>query len=341
VPVGQLRSFYGTSTSWAWPSTSTSAHALRLPNAVPSSMNRCGSAPGAWPAWTAPTRHVPLPHPLGRGLSANVRLRCLMLLLILRGTPVLYQGDENSAWANSQWHGRTARPARVRSNPTLRGARRRPHTLMGVPPGRRFTGSDRPWLADGANLPPPRGQQRSTISRLLRPYALRDLIAFRPSPIRVPVRGTHRRGDARGVWRGPEALRWWSSTCPRRGRAPTICSAPFRSPGPEARVNRCRSTSVWGPSRVWGGGGGSSSARLGFEPATNTQHGGKDFWNVSSTSPPSSPRRRSIAGQHARALAREAPQSWCRIERFGRERVTEGIVVGPAAGPIVPSPTYR
>ena len=78
--------------------------------------------PGAWPAWTGSNHDMfRFPTRWAEDDPAKVRL-ALLMLLCLRGTPVLYQGDE-IGMANVTWPGRTcATHSGCASTRTTRGA---------------------------------------------------------------------------------------------------------------------------------------------------------------------------------------------------------------------------
>ncbi len=77
---------------------------------------------GAWPAWTGSNHDMfRFPTRWAEDDPAKVRL-ALLMLLSLRGTPVLYQGDEIGMGERRRGAGGPARPARSALLPVLRGA---------------------------------------------------------------------------------------------------------------------------------------------------------------------------------------------------------------------------
>ena len=134
--------------------------------------------PGAWPAWTGSNHDMfRFPTRWAEDDPAKVRL-ALLMLLSLRGTPVLYQGDEigmaNVAVAQEDLRD----PLGVRFYPYYEGrdAGRTPMQWSDRPGGG-FTEAARPWLPLGdlaaANVSAQRDDPDSVLS------LCRDLIAFR------------------------------------------------------------------------------------------------------------------------------------------------------------------
>ena len=107
--------------------------------------------PTAWPVWTGSNHDVSrLATRWCGGDPAKVRL-ALLMLLTLRGTPVLYQGDEIGLTDRVFEQGRAARPGGNAVLALLPGPRPRthPHAVgaAGPTPGSRRPGSRRgfPW----------------------------------------------------------------------------------------------------------------------------------------------------------------------------------------------------
>ncbi len=134
--------------------------------------------PGAWPAWTG-SNHDMFRFPTRWADDDPRRVRvALLMLLSLRGTPVLYQGDEigmaNVAVAREDLRD----PLGVRFYPYYEGrdAGRTPMQWSDTTGGG-FTGADRPWLPLGdvaaANVAAQRDDPDSVLA------LCRDLIAFR------------------------------------------------------------------------------------------------------------------------------------------------------------------
>ena len=134
--------------------------------------------PGAWPAWTGSNHDMfRFPTRWAEDDPAKVRL-ALLMLLSLRGTPVLYQGDE-IGMANVAWPRRTcATRSACASTRTTRGATPAARPMQWSDrPGGGFTDADRPWLPLGdlaaANVAAQRDDPGSVLT------LCRDLIAFR------------------------------------------------------------------------------------------------------------------------------------------------------------------
>ena len=101
-------------------------------------------------------RHVPLRVPVGRRRPPRRARAALLMLLCLRGTPVLYQGDEIGLEDVAVGPGRSARPSRGPLLAGLRRARRRAPPCPGdAGPGGGFTEAGvRPWLPLGDAVQP-------------------------------------------------------------------------------------------------------------------------------------------------------------------------------------------
>jgi alpha-glucosidase len=134
--------------------------------------------PGSWPAWTG-SNHDMFRFPTRWAADDPPRVRlALLMLLCLRGTPVLYQGDEigmaNVAVAPDDLRD----PLGVRFYPYYEGrdAGRTPMQWSDTAGGG-FTGAVRPWLPLGdvaaANVAAQRDDPDSVLA------LCRDLIAFR------------------------------------------------------------------------------------------------------------------------------------------------------------------
>lgn len=140
-----------------------------------------GSAPleriGAWPAWAGSN------HDAGRLASRwaegnRARIRCaLLLLLALRGTPVLYYGDEIGLPDMPIQGCRRVDPGRAADGRPGRDGCRTPMPWDASAPNAGFTESEaRPWLPVG-RPPSTVAEQRGDPSSTL--HLCRDLIALR------------------------------------------------------------------------------------------------------------------------------------------------------------------
>ena len=162
-------------------------------------------------------RHVPLPHPLGRGRSRQGPPGAPHAAVPARH-PGPLPGRRDRHGERRRGPRGPARPARRALLPVLRGARRRPHADA-VERSARAAASptpSRPWLPLGdvaaANVAAQRDDPGSVLT------LCRDIIAFRRRPSRVQRRGHRvaaRRPRRRGRGRGATAT-WSPSTCPRR-----------------------------------------------------------------------------------------------------------------------------
>ena len=122
-PMEALAAYYGTGgTNSIWPSTSrSSARRWRRGPCEPSSRTPSGPCPdGAWPVWTGSNHDMSrLATRWAGGDAAKARV-ALLMLLCLRGTPVLYQGDEIGLERRRRAPRADAGPAR---RPVLAGLR--------------------------------------------------------------------------------------------------------------------------------------------------------------------------------------------------------------------------
>jgi alpha-glucosidase len=134
--------------------------------------------PGAWPAWTGSNHDMfRFPTRWAEDDPARVRL-ALLMLLSLRGTPVLYQGDEIGMANVAVAHEDMRDPLGVRFYPYYEGrdAGRTPMQWSDRPGGG-FTDADRPWLPLGDLSAANVAAQRDDPDSLL--TLCHDLIAFR------------------------------------------------------------------------------------------------------------------------------------------------------------------
>ncbi len=201
VPVEQLAAYYGSGAdelhlAFNFNFISAPFDAASLRAVVEET--EAGLPAGAWPAWTGSNHDMfRFPTRWAGDDPAKVRV-ALLVLLALRGTPVLYQGDEigmgNVALAREDLRD----PLGVRYWPYYEGrdAGRTPVRWTGAPGGG-FTDPDtEPWLplGDGANV----ADQRSDADSIL--TFTRDLIALRRREPDLRT-GAYRTLEApEGVW---------------------------------------------------------------------------------------------------------------------------------------------
>lgn len=109
-----------------------------------------GLPAASWPVWTGSNHDVSrLASHWGEGRADRTRLALLMLLM-LRGTPVLYQGDEIGLTDGDVTREELADPVGLRYWPHYKGRdpERTPMPWTGEAPGHGFTdGPGAPWLA--------------------------------------------------------------------------------------------------------------------------------------------------------------------------------------------------
>jgi alpha-glucosidase len=201
VPMEQLAAYYGTGAdelhlAFNFNFISAPFDAASLRAVVEET--EAGLPPGAWPAWTG-SNHDMFRFPTRWAADDPARTRlALLMLMTLRGTPVLYQGDEigqgNATLAQEDLRD----PLGVRYWPYYEGrdAGRTPMRWTGAPGGG-FTGPDtRPWLplGEGANVEEQRSDPDSVLA------FTRDLIALRRGEADLRT-GSYRTLEApAGIW---------------------------------------------------------------------------------------------------------------------------------------------
>ena len=149
---------------------------------------------GAWPVWTGSNHdHSRFPTRWAQNDPRRIRLGMLMLLC-LRGTPVLYYGDEIGMVDTPISRGQLQDPVGFRSWPVADGrdVARTPMQWQ-AGPGAGFTGADvATWLpigdADGCNVADQRDDPDSTLTFCRTVLALRQR-ARRPASGRLPPVG--------------------------------------------------------------------------------------------------------------------------------------------------------
>jgi len=155
---------------------------------------------GAWPAWTGSNHDMSRLASRWAGGDPRKARAALVMLLCLRGTPVLYQGDEIGLGDRTVAHADMRDPLGVRYWPAYAGrdAMRTPMPWRDAPGGGFTEPGVRPWLPLGptadCNVEAQRPDGRSTLT------LTRDLIALRR---REPALRTGRYlslGAPEGVW---------------------------------------------------------------------------------------------------------------------------------------------
>ena len=181
VPVDKLAEFYGDGTDEL--GLAFNFNFISAPFRAPDmraivAETEAALPPGAWPAWTG-SNHDMFRFPTRWADDAPDRVRlALLMLLSLRGTPVLYQGDEigmgNVALAQEDLRD----PLGVRFYPYYEGrdAGRTPMQWSDRPGGG-FTDAARPWLPLGDLAAANVAEQRDDPGSVL--VLCHDLIAFR------------------------------------------------------------------------------------------------------------------------------------------------------------------
>ena len=204
VPTaGELARFYGDGTNelhlaFNFPFISASLEADAMRTVVEETESALPK--GAWPVWTGSN------HDLGRfptrwaeGQTDRARV-ALLLLLTLRGTPVLFQGDELGLVDTDVPHDQMKDPLGLLYYPAYRG---RDGARTPMPwrdgPGAGFTGADvAPWLPFGDlagwNVEDQRGDAGSTL------HLARRLIGLRRSEPDLHAGGYRSIDAGSGVW---------------------------------------------------------------------------------------------------------------------------------------------
>jgi alpha-glucosidase len=135
--------------------------------------------PGAWPAWTGSNHDMSrLATRWANGIPLRART-ALVMLLGLRGTPVLYQGDEIGLVDTAVAREDLRDPLGVRYWPAYQGrdAMRTPMHWRNVPGGGFTTATTKPWLPLGDLAAYNVEDQRADPASIL--TLTRDLIALR------------------------------------------------------------------------------------------------------------------------------------------------------------------
>jgi alpha-glucosidase len=182
VPVAALGAYYGDGTdelhlAFNFPFISSPFEPDALREVV--EQTEAALPPGAWPAWTA-SNHDMFRFPSRWAGDDRQKTRVALLVLLgLRGTPVLYQGDEVGMGNTVLTHEDMRDPLGVRYWPYYEGrdAARTPMPWSAAPGGGFTEPGVRPWLplgdVAGCNVE----QQTSDADSTL--HLARDLIALR------------------------------------------------------------------------------------------------------------------------------------------------------------------
>jgi alpha-glucosidase len=203
VPVGELAAYYGDGRdelhlSFNFPFISAPLEPAAMRSIVEET--EVALPAGAWPAWTGSNHDMfRLATRWAEGDPRKVRV-ALMLLLSLRGTPVLYQGDEIGLANTELAHEDMRDPLGVRYWPYYAGrdAGRTPMPWRDAPGGGFTEPGVRPWLPLGdvhaCNVESQRSDPHSTLT------LVRALIALRRQEADLAV-GAYRTLPApEGVW---------------------------------------------------------------------------------------------------------------------------------------------
>jgi alpha-glucosidase len=154
---------------------------------------------GAWPMWTGSNHDVSrLASRWAKGEAGKMRL-ALMMLLTLRGTPMLYQGDEIGMLDTSLSREQLRDPVGIRSWPACSG-RDPERTPMpwSDSPGAGFTAHDvEPWLPFG-DLSRNLESQREDPGSVL--WLTRDLIALRRQRVDLLTGSYESLSSPEGLW---------------------------------------------------------------------------------------------------------------------------------------------
>ena len=181
VPLDRLAAFYGDGhdeLGLAFNFNFINAPLAAAPMRAVVEETEAALPPGAWPAWTG-SNHDMFRFPTRWAEDDPRRIRLALLMLLgLRGTPVLYQGDEIGMPNVAVPRDDLRDPLGVRFYPYYEGrdAGRTPMQWHDGPGGG-FTAADRPWLPLGDVAACSVAAQRHDPESVL--VLCRDVIAFR------------------------------------------------------------------------------------------------------------------------------------------------------------------
>jgi alpha-glucosidase len=202
VPVDKLAEYYGDGSdelhlAFNFPFITSALEADAMRQVVEDTEARLPE--GAWPAWTGSN------HDMGRfssrwagGDDRKARV-ALLALLCLRGTPVLYQGDEIGLCDSEVAHADMRDPLGVLYWPAYAGrdAMRTPMPWRDGPGGGFTDARSRPWLPLGDIARNVEDQRRDATSML---NLARDLISFRRQTEDLRTGSYETVTLAEGVW---------------------------------------------------------------------------------------------------------------------------------------------
>ncbi len=203
VPVEQLALYYGNGTdelqlSFNFPFISAAFDATTMRGIVESMEEVL--PPGAWPAWTGSNHDMSRFATRWAGDDPVKTRTALLMLLSLRGTAVLYQGDEIGQCNTAVAHEDMRDPLGVRFMPFYEGrdASRTPMQWQPGPGGGFTTEGVSPWLplgdVSGCNVADQVGDPDSILT------LCRDLIALRRSTTELAEGEYQSVPTADGLW---------------------------------------------------------------------------------------------------------------------------------------------
>jgi len=203
VTVGELATYYGDGSdelhlAFNFPFITAPFEAAVMRQIVEDTESHL--PPGAWPAWTGSNHDMSRFASRWAGGDPRKARVALLMLLSLRGTPVLYQGDEIGLEDHPVAHQDMQDPLGVRYWPAYAGrdAMRTPMPWRDAPGGG-FTAPDtRPWLPLGPTGECNVEQQRSDPGSML--TLARDLIALRNRSPELHAGRYETMAASAGVW---------------------------------------------------------------------------------------------------------------------------------------------
>jgi alpha-glucosidase len=203
VPIDRLADFYGDGDdelhlAFNFPFITAPLHAETLRRIVADTEERL--PPGAWPAWTGSNHDMSRFASRWAGGDPRKARAALLMLLGLRGTPVLYQGDEIGLGDSPVAPADLRDPLGVRYWPAYAGrdAMRTPMPWRDAPGGGFTDPGARPWLPLGNTAECNVEDQRSDPGSML--VLSRDLISLRRRTPDLQTGGYASMATPEGVW---------------------------------------------------------------------------------------------------------------------------------------------